>query len=661
LTRKRHVFTDSTVIAGQNNTVPEDNFLFKDTPEFLRWGGPAGQLIREFDWAATPLGTIGLWPASLKAAVGMIVRSAVPMVLLWGPEGRLIYNAGYAALAGDHHPGLLGNAVNDAWPEAAEFHDHVLRVVLAGGSLSYTDYEQTVRRDGVAQQIWLDLDYSPVLDDSGAPAGVLGIVLETTQKVLAERRHEAEQRRLAQLFDCGPSFMAMLQGPEHRFEFVNASYLTLIGGRDVLGKTVAEALPEAADQGYLDLLNQVYSTGIAFSSTGSKYDVQAVPGGPTESRYLDFVYQPITDGQGKVTGIFVEGVDVTGWRKAETDLVALSNTLEQQVVARTEALAAKDALIGAFFEHSVECYAVLARDAAGRFRYEEINPATLALYKLTREEVVGRTINELFGGEIAAEMSRHLNICLNSGRPHRYQRRHGEAVIEAVATPVPDEPGATGRVLVSAHDVTAEVAKAAALLASNKLLGEIATTDALTGIGNRRGFDEALAREWHRAKRLNSGLALLLLDVDEFKSFNDSQGHPQGDRCLTRIAACLRENLGRATDFVGRYGGEEFAALLPDLDGDGSGALVVGERLRRAVERLSIPHPASRHGIVTISVGVATAWPRHAALSSPGALASSLVNDADAALYAAKVAGRNQVIAASVTPIYPDRTAWATR
>jgi hypothetical protein len=154
LTRKRHVFTDSTVIAGQNNTVPEDNFLFKDTPEFLRWGGPAGQLIREFDWAATPLGTIGLWPASLEAAVGMIVRSAVPMVLLWGPEGRLIYNAGYAALAGDHHPGLLGNAVNDAWPEAAEFHDHVLRVVLAGGSLSYTDYEQMAWRNR-SGSIWI--------------------------------------------------------------------------------------------------------------------------------------------------------------------------------------------------------------------------------------------------------------------------------------------------------------------------------------------------------------------------------------------------------------------------------------------------------------------------------------------------------------------------
>lgn len=126
--------------------------------------------------------------------------------------------------------------------------------------------------------------------------------------------------RLAEMFAQAPGFMALLQGPEHRFELVNPTYMQLIGHRDVIGRTVAEALPDAERQGYTDLLDQVYSTGQAFSSRSARYAVQAEPGGPVRERDVDFVFQPIRDEAGAVTGIFVEGMDVTDKRLAEAAL-----------------------------------------------------------------------------------------------------------------------------------------------------------------------------------------------------------------------------------------------------------------------------------------------------------------------------------------------------
>jgi diguanylate cyclase (GGDEF)-like protein/PAS domain S-box-containing protein len=625
--------------------------LHAGAPPFLRRGGSAGKLIREFDWASTELGPISAWPQSLKTAVGFVVHSAVPMVMLWGEDGTMIYNDAYSVFAGGRHPALLGAKVREGWPEVAAFNDNVMRTVLAGGTLAYQDQELTLYRNGAAEQVWMNLDFSPVLDETGQPAGVIAIVTETTQRVLANRRNAVDRRRLELMFDKGPSFMALLAGPEHRFEALNESYMRLIGGRAVLGKTVAEALPDAVAQGYLEILDGVFRSGKPYSSTGARYEVQPVPGEPGQERFVDFIYQPLTDTSGEVTGIFVEGVDVTARTAAETALQDLNATLEQRIEERTAQLMAREALIKTFFLHSSECHAVFSRDETGRLRYEEINPATLRLYKMSRDQVIGRTIGDIFPAETAAEIAGHLNACLSTGLPRRYLRNLGDSVIEAMATPVPDDTGIRSRVLVSARDVTDDAAREAALVAANKLLEEIATTDALTKINNRRGFDEALAREWRRATRLNSGISLLLFDIDEFKCFNDSQGHLQGDECLRIIANCLRENFSRATDFVARYGGEEFAVLLADVEAGETGPMVVAERLRAAVEALRIPHPASRIGIVTVSGGIAAAWPKAPASGGKESHPASLIHEADAALYAAKLAGRNRVFGTSFTVV----------
>jgi diguanylate cyclase (GGDEF)-like protein len=172
---------------------------------------------------------------------------------------------------------------------------------------------------------------------------------------------------------------------------------------------------------------------------------------------------------------------------------------------------------------------------------------------------------------------------------------------------------------------------------ANSHLKELASSDALSGLANRRGFDARLAADWQRSGKLNRPIALLMIDVDHFKQFNDRYGHIEGDVCLRRIGKLLRDAATGEDDLPARYGGEEFALLLPGADVDM--ALNVGERLRDAVEGLCIAHASSPEGQVTISIGVASLVP------GVGEDAEHLVEAADIALYAAKRRGRNAVVA----------------
>lgn len=159
-------------------------------------------------------------------------------------------------------------------------------------------------------------------------------------------------------------------------------------------------------------------------------------------------------------------------------------------------------------------------------------------------------------------------------------------------------------------------------------------TDALTGIANRRQFDELLALECKRAARHAAPLGLAIMDVDWFKPYNDRYGHPAGDACLRQIAQALATALGRPTDVIARYGGEEFVLLAPMSDLDGTSA--IAQRLLEAVRSLQLAHADSPFGEVTLSIGVA-------ALLAGEQQAQVLMQRADAALYRAKQSGRNRV------------------
>lgn len=172
-----------------------DTLLFLD-------GGELGELIRRHDWTASGLGAPNDWPQSLKTVTAMLLASPVPIVLLWGEKGIMIYNDAYSVFAGGRHPRLLGSEVRKGWPEVADFNDQVMRVGLSGQTLAYKDQELTLYRSGRPEQVWMDLDYSPIHDESGAPAGVIAFVIETTQRVQARRDLQHSEQRFRALVNA---------------------------------------------------------------------------------------------------------------------------------------------------------------------------------------------------------------------------------------------------------------------------------------------------------------------------------------------------------------------------------------------------------------------------------------------------------------------------
>jgi diguanylate cyclase (GGDEF)-like protein len=183
------------------------------------------------------------------------------------------------------------------------------------------------------------------------------------------------------------------------------------------------------------------------------------------------------------------------------------------------------------------------------------------------------------------------------------------------------------------------------LEAANRRLQELSMQDGLTGIANRRCFDQRIAEEWQRCAHDGAPLAMLMVDVDCFKALNDARGHLYGDECLRELAALCSGSVRDGGDMVARYGGEEFVVLLPGCPQDA--ALRVAEDLRVRVENLALEHPDSPVGaVITVSIGVGAVRPDQAAPATVDALIAA----ADAAMYAAKAHGRNRVVAAAVSP-----------
>jgi len=236
----------------------------------------------------------------------------------------------------------------------------------------------------------------------------------------------------------------------------NAAFIRMLGfqsDEDVIGKKLHAVIHHSHPDGSrYDVADcPIYRTarvgGSAHVTTDHFYrqDGTSFP--------VEYWVRPILRG-GVPQGAVCSFIDITERQQAEAELKRLNETLERRVEERTTQLLASEALIGTFFQHSSECHAVLVEAGDARFRYEEVNPATLQLYKLTREQVIGYTVEEVLGAEQAVGINAFLSACLRADAPYRYERAQGTSVVEAVATPVPDEPGVGRRVVVSARDVT---------------------------------------------------------------------------------------------------------------------------------------------------------------------------------------------------------------
>ena len=294
-------------------------------------GGEMAELIRQTDWSLTPLGPSHQWPASLRIAVITALDSPLPGLVMWGPELIQIYNDAYQPFLALRHPLALGQGTRECWPEVWAFNQPIFRQVMRTGKPHHLqDQEFTIEPSGVPETRYFTVTYAPLRDESGTVCGVLVTPVETTQRVLMERENRAlleatrfADEQLRQMFEQAPNFMLVLKGPDHVCEIANAAARQLVASRDMMGKSILQALPEVEAQGFIKLLDGVYQSGETFIASDRQVSLR-MPDAPSDSaphdRYLDFVYQPIRNAQGQVCGIFVSGSDVTAHHHAQMEL-----------------------------------------------------------------------------------------------------------------------------------------------------------------------------------------------------------------------------------------------------------------------------------------------------------------------------------------------------
>ncbi|HEX3139042.1 MAG TPA: ATP-binding protein [Rhizobacter sp.] len=350
------------------------------SPAFLHGGGEMGELMRRHDWSASSLGAPETWPQSLRTVVRLMLNTGHPMYIWWGSDGACLYNDAYRESIGpERHPGSLGRPAREVWDEIWSIIGPQIEQVRSGrGPTWNVNHLVPITRHGRREDVYWTYSYSPI-DDEASPHGIGGVLVvctETTAQVLANKRMAAERDQLGQLFEQSPNFMALLSGPNHRFEIANPSYLKLIGNRQVVGKPLTEALPDAVEQGYLTLLDEVYASGNAYIARNAKYVVQPGPGLPDAQRFVDFVYQPIKGNDGSVTGIFVEGADVTDRERVDAALRASEAKYRELAGVLAEANRAKDEFL-ATLAHELRNPLAPIRNALALQRHANQDPRIL--------------------------------------------------------------------------------------------------------------------------------------------------------------------------------------------------------------------------------------------------------------------------------------------
>ena len=312
---------------------------------------PSGMAARvaAFDWATTSLGPIEQWPESLRTAVGICLNSHFPMFVWWGEELIHIYNDAYAVHLGKRHPEALGMPARDIWQEIWHFlKEDVETVMVKGKSVFRERHRIMLERNGYPEETFYTYADSPIPDGKGGIGGFMQVCYGETATVNPERAREqtrlqleAERANLASIIERAPAFIVMLRGPKHVVEFSNEMYYQLIGRRDIISKTLLEALPEIENQGFIELLDSVYRTGEPHVGK----EVLVLLGTPeaTQKHYVSFVYQALRGANGEVTGIFVHGVDVTDAVRSREVIQASEAQFRQLASEREQLLAAEQA------------------------------------------------------------------------------------------------------------------------------------------------------------------------------------------------------------------------------------------------------------------------------------------------------------------------------
>jgi PAS domain S-box-containing protein len=295
-------------------------------------------LLAAQDWDRHPLGPPDRWPPALRSLMRSVLRSPSPMCISWGAEAFQLYNAAYAQVLCDKHPAAWARPAREVWAELGPQLDAMLARVHAGEGLHGEDAPFCLRRHGRDEIAYFSYTWTPVFDEDGRVPGFWTSAFETTQTVLARRAQADATAQLLQLFEQAPGFVAVLEGPAHVYRHANAAYLDFVGQPSIVGRPVAEVVPEAIAQGWGRVLDDVYRTGEPFVARAAGVQVRRAGDGALQELLVNFILQPVRAADGAVTGILIQGYDVSAevhtqsaLRESEAKFRAICDAIPQMV------------------------------------------------------------------------------------------------------------------------------------------------------------------------------------------------------------------------------------------------------------------------------------------------------------------------------------------
>jgi PAS domain S-box-containing protein len=371
--------------------------------------GEMARLCRSMDWSRTPLGPPEHWPAALRTMVRTALVSPFPILLWCGSDLTLVYNDGYRSALGSKHPQALGRPGREVWSEIWP----QIEGMFERGDESRTVFAENARfamnrGDGSLGDAWFTFALSPVRDEDGEIVAFFNPATETTAQVIAERAVEAArataeraEHRLREVFAQAPAFLAVLRGPEHVFDFANDAYRRLVGDRQLVGRTVRDVLPEVEGQGFFELLDGVYRSGKAFVGREISVTLARTAGCAPEEAFVDFVYQPLTDGDGQIVGIVAHGSDVTAAVEA------------RRIIERREEQ----------YRFLADAIPVQVWTATPDGQVDYVNQRAERYFALRREEIVGDRWQTLVHAEDVAHVGEQWARSLASGEPYQVEFR----------------------------------------------------------------------------------------------------------------------------------------------------------------------------------------------------------------------------------------------
>jgi diguanylate cyclase (GGDEF)-like protein/PAS domain S-box-containing protein len=433
--------------------------------------------------------------------------------------------------------------------------------------------------------------------------------------ILRARRSGRERRVLETALSQAPEFIYV---KDRQSRFIAANDAVARNGGfatpgDLIGKSEFDFLPAARAQRIYEQEQQTMDTGEPLLDFE-----ESVEDGDGAPRWYRTTKVPVRDSDGKIVGLSGVTVDTTVLKRLERDLIESRDRLSLALTEMSDGFAVFDA----------EGYLLFCNE-----QYRDAFPLSAHV------RVAGAHIDDIL--RVVAETGEQAGVPRDDidgwvQRVGSLLRVPNDVAIELFDgryLQIRNRPASNGTALVVVSDVT-DIKKAEqALIAANIDLSHLAATDPLTGLANRRRFDETLARDMALTGRAGTPLSLILIDVDHFKTYNDTYGHQSGDDCLRLVARSILACLRRGSDLASRYGGEEFAVILPDTDLEG--AVAVADEIRTRITTASVEELGRR---VSASLGVA-----EYELASAPSTPEDLVRRADGALYGAKIAGRDRV------------------